>query len=439
LFDLSGAEINWNGLTRRGLLKSTAVLASGLLLKNSSPGALAKPLQRRDLLLDELERRACRYFYEQANADTGLVLDRARADGRDSRRVASIAATGFGLSAMCVSAQRRYLPPGIAEQRVERTLEYLARRAYHQHGFYFHFLDEATGQRAYRSEVSSVDTAWLLCGVIHARQHFNTPRIRLLANEILNRVDWTWMWDQGPTLCQGWTPEHGFLPYRWDCYCELLAMYLLAIGSETHPIPASAWDAWKRPRIEEAGKPFIDSPAPLFVHQYSHAWLDFRNKRDKYADYFQNSRLATIRHRDFCLSLRPKYPWIDQDMWGITASDSRFGYVAWGNPGNSSRIDGTLVPCAAGGSLVFLPDDCSQVLETMLSRYGKQVWTRYGFVDAFQPQADWSSPDVLGIDLGIMLLMAENLRSESLWAAMMAAPEVQRGFRAAGFENYTTV
>jgi hypothetical protein len=437
LFDLSGTDVNRIGLTRRGLLKSTAVLASGLLLRNSSPGVFPKPLQRRDLLLDEMERRACRYFYEQSNPDTGLVLDRARADGRDSRRVASIAATGFGLSALCIAADRRYLPPGLALQRVERTLEFLARRSYNEHGFYFHFLDEVTGERAYRSEVSSVDTAWLLCGVIHARQHFNTARIRVLANEILQRVDWTWMWDGGPTLCQGWTPERGFLPYRWDCYCELLAMYLLAIGSDSHPIPAAAWDAWKRPRVEEAGQPFIYSRAPLFVHQYSHAWLDFRNKRDKYADYFQNSRLATLRHREFCLSLKAKYPWIDQDMWGITASDSRSGYVAWGNPIDAEEIDGTLVPCAAGGSLVFLPDECSQVLETMLTRYGKQVWTRYGFVDAFQPQADWSSPDVLGIDLGIMLLMAENLRSESLWNEMMSAPEVQRGFRAAGFEHYT--
>jgi hypothetical protein len=383
-----------------------------------------------------MQRRACRYFHEQAHPVTGLVRDRARAKGTETRRIASIAATGFGLSALSIAHQRGYLPRAAAESRVERTLEFLAQRALQEHGFYFHFLDVETGKRAYGSEISSVDTTWLLCGVLHARQHFDSTRIRRLADEIVDRVDWTWMWNGGPTLSHGWTPERGFLPYRWVCYSELLAMYLLALGSKSHPIPAEAWDAWKRPREVEEGKPFIESPAPLFVHQYSHAWLDFRHKRDKYADYFQNSRLATLRHREFCISLRAKYPWIGEDMWGITASDSRFGYVAWGGPQTSAQIDGTLVPCAAGGSLVFLPDDCGRVLETMIERYGKQVWTRYGFVDAFQPQANWSSPDVLGIDLGIMLLMAENLRSQSPWREMMPAPEIQRGFKAAGFVNY---
>ena len=433
------AAVSQTGLTRRGLLQSAAVLLSGAVLRNSSPSSLPKSMERRELLLDEMENRACLYFWEQANPDTGLVRDRSRSNGRDTRRVASIAATGFGLSALSIAHDRGYLSDEPVAERVERTLDYLAHRAYHQHGFYFHFLDSVTGERAYHSEVSSIDTAWLLCGVIHAREYFDSPKIRTLANEILRRVDWTWMYDGGPTLSHGWTPERGFLPYRWDCYSELLAMYLLAMGSETHPIPPAAWDAWKRPRLAEYGKPFIDSPAPLFVHQYSHAWLDFRNKHDKYTDYFQNSRLATMRHRDFCLSLRPRFPWIDEDVWGITASDSRFGYVAWGEPQTSSKIDGTLVPCAAGGSLVFLPEACTRVLETMLERYPKMVWTRYGFVDAFLPQAEWSSPDVLGIDLGIMLLMAENLRSQSIWNATMKAPEIKRGFAAAGFTKYPAV
>ncbi len=430
------------GISRRDVLRSAAAVIPVVFWNRSGSNFLTAP-PRREPMLDELERRACQYFYEQAHPLSGLVLDRAPVDGGPSRRVASIAATGFGLSALCIADQRRYLPLGAARQRAVRTLEYLAHRAQSQHGFFYHFLDAASGRRAYKSEVSSVDTTWLLCGVIHAREYFDSPEIARLANQIVERVDWTWMWDGGPTLSHGWTPEHGFLPYRWDCYCELLAMYLLALGSPTHPLPAEAWDNWKRPEIPfgPGNRPFIESPAPLFVHQYSHAWLDFRNKRDNYADYFENSRLATIRHRDFCVSLRDKFPWYGADMWGITASDSRFGYVAWGGPQDptNSKIDGTLVPCAAGGSLVFLPDECSRVLETMLERYGKNVWTKYGFVDAFQPQADWSSPDVIGIDLGIMLLMAENFRTESPWRAMMQAPEVKRGFEAAAFRNYQFV
>ena len=429
-------------VSRRDLLRSGAALAAAAVCQRTFVGELNPSFTRREAMLDELEKRAFLYFTEQAHPETGLVRDRARVQGHDTRRVASIAATGFGLSSLCIADQRAYLKPGAARERVERTLDFLANRAYHQQGFFFHFLDAETGERAFRSEVSSVDTTWLLCGVIHARQHFANSAIERLANTIIDRVAWDWMWDTGPTLCQAWTPELGFLPYRWDCYCELLAMYLLAIGSTSHPIPASAWNNWKRPKITaQAGRPYIESPAPLFVHQYSHAWFDFRYKRDKYADYFQNSRMATLLHRDFCMKLRGKFPWINDEMWGITASDSRYGYVDWGGPRTAanSKIDGTLVPCAAGGSLVFLPDACCDVLESMLQHYGQLVWTRYGFVDAFQPQANWSSPDVIGIDLGIMMMMAENYRSQSPWNAMMSAPEVKRGFEAAEFTSYGAV
>ena len=395
--------------------------------------------ERRVRLIDEMERRACQFFYEQAHPATGLVLDRARANGgRDGRKMASIAATGFGLSGLCIADLRGYLPSTAIRQRVETTLEYLAHRAPLEKGFFFHFLDAETGERSCACEASSVDTTWLLCGVLHARQHFGTGPIRELANEIVQRVDWDWMWHSGPALCHGWTPERGFLPYRWDCYSELLAMYLLAIGSATHPIPSSAWTAWERPRREtQPGTLYIESPAPLFVHQYSHAWFDFRGLRDGGIDYFQNSRLATVLHREFCIDLHERFPWFGEDMWGITASDSRYGYIDWGGPKSrsNSKIDGTLVPCASGGSLVFLPDECSLVLETMLERYGNNIWSRYGFVDAFHPQANWWSPDVIGINVGISLLMAENYRSQAVWKAMMPALEVKRGIEAAQFKK----
>ncbi len=354
--------------------------------------------------------------------------------------MSSIAATGFGLSALCIADQRGYLGRGTARKQVERTLEFLVRGTPRVHGFYYHFIDAETGERMPRSEVSSVDTTWLLCGVIFARQHFGTRKIRELANEIISGVEWDWMWDGGPSLRHGWTPEGGFLRNRWDCYSELMAMYLLAMGSPAHPIPPVAWSAWERPKREtQPGVLYIESPAPLFVHQYSHAWFDFRGLTDGGIDYFQNSRLATILHREFCIALRHRFPWFGADMWGITASESRYGYIDWGGPNSraNARIDGTLVPCAAGGSLVFLPDECGRVLETMLERYGRRAWTRYGFVDAFHPQANWWSPDVLGINLGITLLMAENYRSQAVWRAVMPAAEVRRGFDLAKFAPET--
>lgn len=419
-------------LSRRNFLAGAGAAAASLTARS------ARGAENRDALLEEVERRACLYFFEQAHPATGLVLDRTRVDGLDGRRVASIAATGFGLSALCIAHQRGYLKRDVAEQRAETTLDFFARRVFRHKGFYFHFLDCVTGERSFECELSSIDTAWLLCGVIHAREHFDKGRIRRMANEILGRVDWRWMQAGGETLCHGWTPEHGFLPYRWDAYSELLAMYLLAIGSDTFPILRSAWDGWARPsHVTESGI-FIESRAPLFVHQFSHAWWDFRNQDDGWTDYFENSRQATVRHREFCLSLRDRFPWFGDNMWGISASDSRFGYVDWGGPGTAanSKIDGTLVPCASGGSIVFLPDECGRVLETMVDRYGSKVWTRYGFVDAFQPEAGWYGPDVLGIDLGIMLLMTANLRSSLVWDVMMQTREARNGFSAAGFPPF---
>ena len=395
--------------------------------------AVEPPPLSHDKLLDEVERRACLYFQEAADPKTGLVLDRARVEGRETRTVASIAATGFGLSAMCIGDDRGYLDSKSAKAQVRRTLDQLADETDHERGFFYHFVDSRNGQRIWRSEASSVDTTWLLSGVMHCREYWDDSGIKRRANEILDRVDWRWMMYGTDLLSHGWTPEAGFLPYRWDSYAELLTMYLMAIGASESPIPAASWYAWKRPLREIDGVVYIDSATPLFVHQYSHAWVDFRGRRDKYANYYSNSQRATQAHRQFCIDLATKFPWYGPDMWGVTASDSRAGYRTWGS--TATQVDGTLVPCAAGGSMVFMPDECGLVLKTMLERYGKNVWSKYGFVDAFQPDEPWWSPDVLGIDLGIMLLMAENSRNSSVWQLMMATPEVTRAMDAVGLIN----
>lgn len=410
-------------MSRRGFLAGMAALGTAAAQTTTS---------RVDELLDDVARSACLYFDEHAHPETGLVRDRARARGRETRHVASIAATGFGLSALCVGDERGYLPRGVARQRVRRCLEFLASGLPHEHGFFYHFVDAGTGKRVWRSELSSIDTAWLLCGVLHAQAHLNTPSIDRLADEIVGRVNWRWMCNHGDTLAHGWTPEDGFLPWRWDAYAEHTAMYLLAIGSATHPLPPSHWESWSRPRRRYAEISYIDDGTPLFVHQYAHAWVDFRNRRDRHADYFANSQLATIAHRRYCADLGARFPWYAEGLWGVTASDSRQGYRAWGGPGTAVTPDGTVVPCAAGGSIAFLPEECGAALQAMRERHGKAIWGRYGFVDAFHPGAGWTSPDVLGIDLGIMLLMAENHRHGSVWRAMERVPELQRGMRAVG-------
>ena len=418
-------------LSRRNFLETlaagSACLAAGRVLNASG----AKPAGLSEKLLDEIERRACHYFYDMGDPGTGLIRDRASAREPYAPSVSSIAATGFGLSALAIGVSRNYLDRSLTEGRVLTTLKFLCERADQEHGFFYHFMDSDTGKRIWKSEASSVDTAWLLCGVLHSSAFWENPEIRKYASELLRRADWEWMLNGRETLCHGWTPEAGFLQYRWDAYTEVLAMYLLAMASETHPIPASCWKAFARPMYEYQGIFFIDAGAPLFVHQYSHAWFDFRDRQDHYADYFRNSVRATEAHRLFCLSYSQEFPWYAADLWGITASDSRSGYRIWCSP--TSPPDGTLVPCAAGGSLVFLPQLCGAVLQNMFDKYGDKVWTKYGFVDAFHPKEQWYSRYVLGIDQGVILLMAENMRSGSVWNAVMSTPQAKLAVQAAGF------
>jgi hypothetical protein len=257
-----------------------------------------------------------------------------------------------------------------------------------------------------------------------------------LANLILNRVDWSWLAEDTSLLTHGWTPEVGFLSSRWDYYSELMMMYLLAMGAAQRPLPADIWNAWKRLTFEYDGMRYIGSFAPLFVHQYSQAWFDFRNKRDKYADYFQNSVTATEVHRRFCLELRQQFPDYSEELWGITASDSQHGYVVWGGPPAMGPIDGTVVPSAAGGSLPFLPAEALRVLRAMRTKY-PSAWTKYGFVNAFNPLKNWYDSDVIGIDTGIVLLMAENLRTGFVWDTFMRSAEAKRGMEKAGFQRVT--
>jgi hypothetical protein len=393
-----------------------------------------------DAFLDELERVNFLYFWEQADPQSGLVKDRCNVRAPDNGIVASIAATGFGLTALCIGEKRKLVSRSDARGRVIDTLRFLGSKMPTHRGFFYHWANVNTGERIWDSEISSIDTAILLCGVLTCRQHFRYREISRLASEIFNRVNWTWLSEDTSLLPHGWTPEFGFLKYRWDYYSELMMMYLLGLGSVAHPLPVHTWHAWKRITFEYDGLRYIGSYAPLFVHQYSQAWFDFRGKRDRYADYFRNSIIATEVHRRFCLELAKQYPHFSDDLWGITASDSKNGYVVWGGPPEMGPIDGTVVPSAAAGSLPFLPQATLRVLKTMKARYEPgRVWSRYGFVNAFNPMTNWYDTDVIGIDTGITMLMAENLRTSFVWDTFMKNREIQRALERAGFENYERV
>jgi hypothetical protein len=396
--------------------------------------AKANLSQEDDQFLEDLEKANFRYFWEQADPETGLVKDRCNVRAPDNTLVASIAATGFGLTALCIGHQRKFVSLSDASRRALAALRSLWRRLPNHRGFFYHFANKNTGERLWDSEVSSVDTAILLCGILTCRQHFRHSEIRQLARDIFNRVDWTWLSEDTSLLPHGWTPEIGFLPYRWDDYSELMMMYLLGLGSSARALRTGTWDAWKRATFEYDGLRYIGSFAPLFVHQYSQAWFDFRGKRDRYADYFQNSVIATDVHRRFCLELARQFPDYSDDLWGITASDSENGYVIWGGPPAFGPIDGTVVPSAAGGSLPFLPQAALRVLRNIKTRYGARAWCDYGFVNAFNPLKNWYDTDVIGIDTGITMVMAENLRTGFVWDTFMKNPEAQHGMERAGFK-----
>jgi len=386
-----------------------------------------------DRFLEDLSRRSFAFFWEQADIRTGSVRDRARTDGGpasdDAASIGSIASVGFGLSGLCIAAARGWQPRASAIDRAETTLRWFAEQMPQEHGWFYHFVNLETGARAWQSELSSIDTALLLSGVLTVRRCFgDDAEVVRYADAIYRRVDFQWMLAGSPTtLSHGWKPESGFLPGRWDRYCELMILYTLAIGSPSHPIPAASWFAWSRPVMNFGPYTYVSWSDPLFVHQYSHAWIDFRRLREggsSAIDWFQNSVTATRAHRAFVLSLAPEFPGYSDNIWGITASDSRQGYVAWGGPPRHPAIDGTVVPAAAAGSLMLAPDIAIPALREMHRRFGDRIYGRYGFADAFHPTDGWVNRDVIGINLGITLLSTENLRTGRVWSWFLQNPEI---------------
>jgi len=400
-----------------------------------------------DAFLEDLSKRSFRFFWEQADPKTGLVADRARANGTPydpdhrSINIASSAATGFGLTALCIAAERGWADRTAIRERVLTTLRFYAEQSPHEHGWFYHFVDRQTGERRWRSEISTIDTALLLGGVLTARQYFHRDsEIVRLATLIYERVDFPWMLANDSLLISmGWRPETGFIKSKWSHYSEHTILQLLAIGSPTHPINPGAWQTWQRLRLTYAGYTYLTFPrAPLFVHQYSQAWVDYRGWEESwypFTNYFENSVKATLAHREFCKSLSDRFPGYSENVWGITASDSAKGYRAWGGPPPSRDIDGTVVPCAPGGSLMLTPEIALQALKTMHERWGDRIYDHYGFVDAFNPNTGWVNRDVIGIDVGITLLSAENLRTGNVWLWFMRNREIPRAMQRIGFRR----
>ncbi len=387
-------------------------------------------------LLTTIQRKSFDYFIAERDEATGLVKDRAHNTQKGATpSQASIAAVGFALTAYGVGVKNNWIDVATARQMTYQTLKFFWEQAPHEHGFFYHFMNPSTGQRSKNSELSPIDTAILLAGILFAAEYYEDAEIRDLAMKIYDRMDWQWMLHNGETFPLEWSPERGFSKLRWDHYNESMILYLFAIGSNTHPIPASSWKAIVRPVGSYKGIKVMEHP-PLFTHQYSHIWVDFRNKNDGIADYFQNSVNATLANRQFCIDQADTYSTYGPNSWGLTASDGPGGYKAFGAPPGWAEHDGTIAPTGCGGSIVFTPKESIACLRHFYEDV-ENLWGDYGFADAFNTKKKWVASDVIGIDQGTILLMIENYRSGFIWEVMNHNAQLKKAMEAVGFKPGT--
>lgn len=392
-------------------------------------------------LLDDVSRRAVRFFVEQSNPDTGLTRDRAtNFEVKDQRRIASIAATGFALPAYAIGAKRGWISRSVALKRTHVTLDTLLNGTPRHKGWYYHFLDWQTGKREWKSELSSIDTAILVGGLVMIRQAWSDPAISKKIDRIIGGIDWQWMLTDGGAkpdsllFCHGWNPENGFLEHRWHDYSEQMILYILGLGADRR-IPAKAWEAWKRNAIKYQGIDLLMG-GPLFMHQLSQGFLDFKDKRDRLGyNYWIASRQATLANRAFCIANPKKFEDYGPDLWGLSAGDGPDGYSAFGGPGWGDD-NGTLIPTSAIASIMFTPDLSRRAADNFALDY-EEAYGRYGFANGINPQRNWHSPDVVAIDLGMVLLAIENARDGLPHRWSMSHPIVKKGFERAGFRRST--
>lgn len=436
--------------------------------------------------LDTVQRRTFDWFWETTNASNGLVPDRW-----PTPSFSSVAAVGFGLTAYPIGVERGWITREQAAERTLTTMRFFWRAPQGpastgvtgHRGFYYHFLDMATGLRFGTVELSTIDSGLLVAGMLFCREYYDRANaveaeIRALADSIYLRMDWDWARDNEPSLSMGWRPdsaphqnERGFIVSRWIGYNEAMLLYALAVGSPTHPIPGTSWSAWTSGYRWDRfhGQEFVQF-APLFGHQYSHLWIDFRGIRDDYMrgrglDYFENSRRAALSQRAYAVANPGGWRGYGADTWGLTASDgpldttmvvdgrSRTFHTYWARGAGADEIndDGTLAPTAAGGSVPFAPAIAIPALMAMRRTYGDDLFQRYGFLDAFNPTLrsggvplrhgrivegkGWFDGDYLGIDQGPILGMIENYRSGLVWRYMKRSRYLVRGLCGIGFRG----
>ena len=391
-------------------------------------------------LLDEIQRRAVRFFWEKTDPTTGLVNDRANNFGADEETVASIASTGYGLAALPIAVEHGWIGYSEAADRARTTLRFLLSMP-DQHGWLVHFVDRRAGERVWGSEYSSIDTALLLAGALVCGQYFAdqtaTAEIIALSNELCRRLDWHWMLTNGNAQPQkrvvshGWYPESGFIANNYADYSEAILLYLLGLGAPSQPFTASAWDAFERPLQTYAGIEWLKA-GPIFIHQMPYGYFDLHHQRDRIGfDYWASSTNAMRVHRQYCLDHTGERQTYAQGFWGLNASDGPDGYVAYGILGDPE--DGTVSPTGAICSITFTPELAISAARAFYEKDNGALWGNYGFVNALNVDRNWASSVVIGIDLGMVLLAIENHRTGLIWNLNNSLPSTAQALAAAGF------
>ena len=424
-----------------------------------------KHLQSDESLLDRFQRAAFEYFLQQTNVENGLVADRSRPGAP-----ASIAVAGFALSCYPVGVERGWMNRTEAAARTLALLRFFSNSEQSESpdatgykGFYYHFLDLKSGKRVWQSELSLVDSTFLLAGILTAscyfdQSHRNETEIRNLADALYRRMDWKWAQNGKSSVSEGWKPESGFLHYGWEGYDEAAILYVLGLASPAHPLSDDSFHTWTSTYQWENiyGHNFLYS-GPLFTHEYSHAWIDFRGIQDRFmrhrsCDYFENTRRAICVQQEYARRNPYEFTGYSENFWGLTASDGPgnkivrvngrdrrfFGYAARGVPFGPD--DGTISPSLAFTSLPFAPEISLAAIRHFCDRY-PCITNGYKIPGAFNPTLTdanpegWISDGYLGLDQGMIVLMIENFRSELIWKLMQKCSYIRKGLRSAGFKH----
>jgi len=388
-------------------------------------------------LLDDLQHRAVRFFWEHSNPHNGFTKDRARnSDAAPPNNIASSASVGFALSAYVIGTERHWLDRTQALNRTRITLKNLMTTWPHQKGWLYHFVDYNTGVRAWKCEASTIDTSICFAGVIVAEQYWKDPQITKDAEAFAKRMDWNFVVKDGgllpesTTVSMGWHPESGFINARWNNWDELKMIYVQGYGFSD--MSTDGWAKIERPYVNYKGIEML-AGGPLFMHEMSESFYDFKGLRDPLGyNYWVESRNAALGNRQYCIDNPKHFAAYGPNFWGLSACDVPDGYAARGAPGYIDD-DGTITPTSAVAAIQFAPDLAISFAKTIRKEH-PEAWGRYGFPNGYNPSKNWVDSDVIGIDLGMMLTAVENFRSGLIARLSMSNPKIRRGFSRLGFK-----